>query len=152
MGGILEAWIAHLRICRRVRRAFVHPYRDLRGDLEMERGQYDCNRRLAKDCYEKALATAEKSSRPEAKEIVELARERLALLAQVGLKSPGSPPRGFGHRPEDAEQTFAIDDLRRMVEETCKSMGVDPEVVMEGLADELPPGFLSNVGERRMNE
>src|SRR5208283_1658119 len=53
-----------------------------RGQVEMRKGPTACNRRLARQCFEMALEAAKTSARPKAKEIQQLASQRLRLLGR----------------------------------------------------------------------
>ena len=59
--------------------------------MEMRRGPTYCNRRLARECFEMAIETAKTSSHPKAKEIQQLASQRLRLLDRAGEAAPRTP-------------------------------------------------------------
>ena len=63
----------------------------MRGELEMRRGPTYCNRRLARECFEMAIETAKTSSHPKAKEIQQLASQRLRLLGRADEEGPRTP-------------------------------------------------------------
>ena len=65
----------------------------MRGQLEMRRGPTRCNRRLARECFEMAIETARTSGHRKAKDIQQLAGERLRLLDDVE-ETPRSTVRG----------------------------------------------------------
>ena len=65
-----------------------------RGQMEMRRGPAVCNRRLARKCFEMAIETTKNSHHAKAKEIQQLASQRLRLLGRNGgggRRTPRSP-------------------------------------------------------------
>jgi hypothetical protein len=76
------------------------------GELEMRKGPLDCNRSLARECFERVLKLAEESNDSDGVKMVKRARESLDLLddadkASFGRATPSSLP--FVEEDDDDE-------------------------------------------------
>jgi len=116
------------------------------GKLEIRKGPFDCNRRHAIGCLERAVKLAENSSDPEDAAMVETARRWLTLLGEAEMEAPCKfdlPPPGsfFGGGGDDDDEPFA-DGLpagfARALAKMCASEGLDPEDVISKLAKMMP--------------
>ncbi len=119
-----------------------------RGQIEMRRGPSACNRRLARQCFEMAIETAKPSSSGRAKEIQQLASQRLSQLDRAGEGRPqrrssqssggfarpgvpGSPPPEFfaGRGPRE--------EILEMIKRMAASKNADPQDVIDEIMGEL---------------
>jgi hypothetical protein len=120
----------------------------IRAQLEIDRGPYRCDRRLAHRCFELARQCAQKSGRPEDALFAQVADEGLAFLEHAEEMSslPFGPPFAMEDMEEDEEEeaedspgiTFhdIVDTIRRM----AKAMGVNPDHVLKDLEKGGIPG------------
>ena len=126
------------------------------GRLEMERGPYECNRRLAKECFEQVRQWAKTSPYPADARLAEKAEEELHLLDTAPPMVLSPDPRDFGFADEDLDLDDDFDpdggmdpaefreQLVDMIERMAKKMGIDPrlarkELEKHGLPLPLPP-------------
>jgi tetratricopeptide (TPR) repeat protein len=133
----------------------------LGGEMEMRKGPWKCNRRIAGECFGRVLQLTEGSNDAEDLVTVRRARERLDLLAQpaetfvneedddddvddledgpfgdfdpgIGDESRGLPDFSPTDMPEKLFQKFA---------RVCRSMGLDPLDVLDKAAADMPFRF-----------
>jgi tetratricopeptide (TPR) repeat protein len=114
-----------------------------RGQLEMRRGPTCCNRRLARECFAMAIETAKTSSSPRAKEIRQIAGQRLRLLGRAGEGlPPGRSSQAFddfaGVPPEFLQGRGPREEIIEMIKRMSASMGIDPQEAIEEIMGELP--------------
>jgi hypothetical protein len=125
------------------------PY--MMGCLEIEKGPERCDRWRARHHFERARDLAAKSG-PKYASIVEDVERKLAFLAEVGMLpwARASAMRG-NRREEDFDEDTPEDDdafgdfpgggLLAAFTRMCESMGLDPEKVLEDIAERGPVRF-----------
>jgi len=114
-----------------------------RGQVEMRKGPSYCNRRLARECFEMAIETAKTSSHPKAKEIQELASQRLRLLGPADEDGPRTRRSRAaddfaGIPPELQDAGIGREEIIEMIKRMSASMGLDPEEMIEKIMGHLP--------------
>ena len=83
----------------------------MRGEIEMQRGPTYCNRRLARECFEEVLELTKNSSSDEAKEMQQLANQRLGHLG-------GTPKQA--RDGEGLSRRTILPGCRRSLSKACR--------------------------------
>ena len=96
------------------------------GELEMRKGPFDCNRRLARECFRRVLESAPGADDIDGDQIVKRARESLDLLGETG-QLPFHPSLPFPP---------SVDD-----DDACNEFGGLPFAFDEGEDNNGLPGF-----------
>ena len=60
------------------------------GEMEMRKGPSKCNRRLARECFQRVLQLAQGADDPDGVQMVKRARESLDLLGETGELPSGT--------------------------------------------------------------
>jgi hypothetical protein len=122
------------------------------GELELARGPFECDRRHAYRCFQRAAELAKDGNDPKAADAAERARRAVSFLEDVGVDLPPDdfrfgPPGGPlpGQEPDECSEPDydPLDDvppgvLFSMFVEACAEMGLDPEEVLDKAAAEGP--------------
>jgi hypothetical protein len=106
-----------------------------RGELEFGRGPNYCDRRLARRCFEMAIASAKTSPRADAKDLAAGAAKRLRYLDAHGDRPP-HPPRfqsrgGLADIPPELFDDVPPEQLIEAIMGMGMAMGVDPNDIIE---------------------
>ena len=133
------------RLVDKGRRSFPQEaaFHGIRAQLEIARGSYHCDRRLAQQCFEQARQSAQQSGRPEDSPFMELADQGLAFLEHVQEMSAmpfGPVPFPLEEEEEDDSPGFTFGDIVDTIKRMAKTMGVNPERVLKDLEKEGIPG------------
>ncbi|MDA1015344.1 MAG: hypothetical protein O3A00_12950 [Planctomycetota bacterium] len=91
------------------------------GQIEVERGEFDCKRKRAFNCFNKAIEACKTGEHPDSETVMQAAREGLSFLDDVGLQRP---PRMQG-----------MPDIRSMFDMFRR---LDPAIVKEMMDEEMP--------------
>lgn len=96
------------------------------GELEMRKGPWDCNRRLARECFQRVLESSPGADDLDGDQIAKRARKNLDLLGEAG-ELPSHPSLPFPP---------SVDD-----DDACDEFGGLPFVFDEGKDNNGLPGF-----------
>jgi len=106
----------------------------MRGELEIGRGPYYCDRRLARQCFETTIEAAKTSPRPDAKKLAAGAAVRVGLLESHGdpPPRPRRPPRvrpdaDFAGIPPEIFDDVPSEQLVKAIEQMSVALGLDPQ-------------------------
>jgi hypothetical protein len=143
------------------------------GDREFRKGPRDCNRPLARDCFQRALELAEKGDVRGGLDLVKLAKKNLLTLDEFdGIFATGgrvlldeSENDEDDERPGDLDddldedggpETLPVGDmsgnLLEQFVQVCRKLGLDPEEVLDRAAQGMPfrlPGMGASFGPRK---
>ena len=158
-GGLGDASPVLAAIATKARQKFPADafFQFLVGKLEFDKGPFRCDCRLARECFERAIALAEGTSDPDcaqtAKEAREIARSARRLRPRPGRRTRvGGRFRGGNTEREpfggDEEEGLPPAGLADIFIRTCREMGVDPEDVLDKIGG-LPGPFRIKGGRRR---
>ncbi|MGA2619506.1 MAG: hypothetical protein ABSF26_18000 [Thermoguttaceae bacterium] len=131
------------------------------GTMELRKGPRKCNRRLARDCFQRAAQLAQRATDPEGIDVAKRAKEKLLWLdEQDGMPVHAPRPLPFrpadddpidradlpeddddddgGRRPSSSRPAGAVFEMFMRI---CREAGVDPEKVLDKMGGDLPFRF-----------
>jgi hypothetical protein len=156
--GLGDASLVLAAIATKARQKFPADafFQFLVGKLEFDKGPFRCDRRLARDCFERAIALAEGTSDPDCAQTAKEARRSLDLLDAFDRGLDGGPGSADDFEAEDEREPSGDDEedgipaagLADIFIRTCREMGVDPEDVLDKIGG-LPGPFRIKGGRRR---
>jgi tetratricopeptide (TPR) repeat protein len=144
--------------------AFFHM---VAGQMEMRKGPRRCNRRLAKDCFQRAVQLTEGAKDPDDLQIAKSAKEKLLFFEELEQGRVGDlVPEPFATADPDPDvlpDLPEIDDydgpppsgggslggLFQMFAQVCREAGVDPEEILGEIGGGRPFRFSREDGPKR---
>ncbi len=122
----------------------------MRGELEIGRGPYYCDRRLARQCFETTIEAAKTLPRPDAKKLAAGAAERVGLLESHGDAPPRPrrpsrvrPETDFAGIPPEIFDEVPPEQLVEAITRMSMALGLDPEKMVAEIAANLGAGAAS---------
>ncbi|MGA2032281.1 MAG: hypothetical protein ABSG68_08510 [Thermoguttaceae bacterium] len=158
------------KLATKARRTFPDQplFQLIAGEVELRKGPRKCNRRRARDCFQRAAQLAEGSNDPDSTRIEKLAKEKLLALDELDrmpwatmpplpLTKADDDPIGPLNLPED-DDNDADDDyddrdgqrpsargpggvLFEMFARVCREAGLDPREVIDKMGGRGPFRF-----------
>ena len=131
-------------------------FQQVAGEMELRKGPRKCNRRLARECFQRALELAEGANDSDSLETAKRAKERLHFLDEAGPgPSHAVPPFAraadrepdFLDLPEDDGEILgpsageSPEELIETFARLCRQAGMDPEEVLNDVTADMPFRF-----------